>query len=199
SAQAQIKMGVTLKVAFPYDITSIDGAYSGSAQDVLVIRVIADTLVGYDQKSQLFPLLATAWEQPDPTTWVFHLRNGVKYHDGTTFDAAGAKAFLDNTRSTTSGSTQASDLAIVTSIDVPDHQRSDDRPGESLHRRHRCRCPAHDQLRRPGLIEFERCFTAARWRRAQRLGVPDDQAAVRQREPAPGGARRVRPRRREHR
>ncbi|MGE3844851.1 MAG: ABC transporter substrate-binding protein [Vicinamibacterales bacterium] len=120
SSAAQPKTGGTLKVSFPADITSIDGAYSGSSQDVMPLRVLADTLISYDQKSQLVPLLATSWETPDPTTWVFKLRNGVKYHDGTAFDAAGAKVFLDNTRSTTSGSTQASDLAIITGVDATD-------------------------------------------------------------------------------
>src|SRR5207245_8103859 len=35
----------------------------------------------------LKPLLATKWSQTSPTVWRFELRKGVKFHDGTPFDA----------------------------------------------------------------------------------------------------------------
>lgn len=33
------------------------------------------------------PALATSWEQPDPKTWIYHLRKGVTFHSGTPFTA----------------------------------------------------------------------------------------------------------------
>jgi peptide/nickel transport system substrate-binding protein len=33
------------------------------------------------------PCLATSWEQPDPKTWIFHLREGVTFHNGSPFTA----------------------------------------------------------------------------------------------------------------
>ena len=33
------------------------------------------------------PALAESWEQPNVTTWRFHLCHGVKFHDGTPFNA----------------------------------------------------------------------------------------------------------------
>jgi peptide/nickel transport system substrate-binding protein len=41
------------------------------------------------------PRLATSWTvSPDKKVYTFHLRQGVKFHDGTTFDAAAVKASL---------------------------------------------------------------------------------------------------------
>jgi peptide/nickel transport system substrate-binding protein len=43
---------------------------------------IFDALVKKDEHYELRPWLATSWEQPDALTWVFHLRDGVRFHDG---------------------------------------------------------------------------------------------------------------------
>ncbi len=37
--------------------------------------------------SQIEPCLAHAWEQPNPTTYIYHLRRGVQFHNGTEFTA----------------------------------------------------------------------------------------------------------------
>jgi peptide/nickel transport system substrate-binding protein len=46
-----------------------------------------DPLVRRDKDLKIEPALAESWEQPNPTTWRFHLRHGVKFHDGTPFTA----------------------------------------------------------------------------------------------------------------
>ncbi|HEY7222526.1 MAG TPA: ABC transporter substrate-binding protein [Micromonosporaceae bacterium] len=51
----------------------------------------SDTLAYRDPETgELKPELATSWEQTAPDEWVFHLRPGVKFHDGTDFDAEAA-------------------------------------------------------------------------------------------------------------
>src|SRR5262249_23833548 len=42
-----------------------------------------------DQTADVTPGLATAWEvdETDRTRWIFHLRKGVKFHDGSEFNA----------------------------------------------------------------------------------------------------------------
>jgi peptide/nickel transport system substrate-binding protein len=48
---------------------------------------IFDALVKKDEHYELQPWLATSWEQPDAVTWVFHLRDGVRFHDGRPLEA----------------------------------------------------------------------------------------------------------------
>ncbi len=40
-------------------------------------------------------VLAESWEQPDPTTWNFTLRDGASFHDGAPWNAEAAKANFD--------------------------------------------------------------------------------------------------------
>ncbi len=48
---------------------------------------IFDALVKKDEHYELRPWLATSWEQPNSLTWVFHLRDGVRFHDGRPLEA----------------------------------------------------------------------------------------------------------------
>lgn len=45
-------------------------------------RQIYETLVVYNDKGELIPWLAQSWEYEDDKTLVFHLRKGVKFHNG---------------------------------------------------------------------------------------------------------------------
>ncbi len=54
---------------------------------VAVLREVYDSLVGLDDKMQPVPGLATSWERQGDTAWRFHLRQGVKFHDGTPLQA----------------------------------------------------------------------------------------------------------------
>jgi peptide/nickel transport system substrate-binding protein len=57
-----------------------------------------------DQLASLRPGLAEKWEQDaeDGRTWIFHLRHGVKFHDGTDFNADAVIWNLDRFFNTTS-------------------------------------------------------------------------------------------------
>ena len=50
-------------------------------------RNVFESLVGTDENQQLLPLLAESWKPLDDTRWEFKLRQGVKFSDGSDFDA----------------------------------------------------------------------------------------------------------------
>src|SRR5882757_10069608 len=66
---------------------NLDLRVGTDAQSERVGGQIFDALVKKDEHYELRPWLATSWEQPDALTWVFHLRDGVKFHDGRPLEA----------------------------------------------------------------------------------------------------------------
>src|SRR3954462_8049971 len=48
---------------------------------------VYESLVVRGKKLEILPGLAESWKQTNPTTWVFNLRKGVKFHDGSDFTA----------------------------------------------------------------------------------------------------------------
>src|SRR5580765_6170817 len=48
---------------------------------------VYESLVMFGKKLEVIPALATSWKQVDATTWIFNLRKGVKWHDGSDFTA----------------------------------------------------------------------------------------------------------------
>jgi len=56
-----------------------------------IVPLIAETLVRLNEKAEIEPLLATAWQRdPDRKRWRFSLRPKVFFHDGEPFNAASA-------------------------------------------------------------------------------------------------------------
>jgi peptide/nickel transport system substrate-binding protein len=66
---------------------SMDPHYSALGPHAEAMKHIFDTLVWSDETLQLQPGLAVSWEPLDELTWEFKLREGVKFHDGSDFDA----------------------------------------------------------------------------------------------------------------
>ncbi|MSP11648.1 MAG: hypothetical protein EXR62_01690 [Chloroflexi bacterium] len=56
---------------------------------------IYDSLVEWDKDLKVQPALAEKWETPDDKTWIWHLRKGVKYHDGNEVTADDVKYSIE--------------------------------------------------------------------------------------------------------
>ena len=75
---------------------NLDLRQGTDAQSERVGGLIFDALVKKDEHYELRPWLATSWEQPDALTWVFHLRDGVRFQDGRPLEAADVAYTIDS-------------------------------------------------------------------------------------------------------
>jgi peptide/nickel transport system substrate-binding protein len=74
--------------AAPADATTLDPHNTTDTESDQVIMMVFETLIGFDDQMQIVPRLAERWEvAPDGVTWTFHLRDGIRFHDGTPLDA----------------------------------------------------------------------------------------------------------------
>jgi len=109
-----------LTVGVPVKILSIDphGAQIGERTTIMVVQHVFDPLVTRGEDGQPKPMLAESWENPDPNTWVFHLRQGVTFHDESALTANDVKASLD---AMFKAKTPLAPLwATVASVEAPD-------------------------------------------------------------------------------
>jgi peptide/nickel transport system substrate-binding protein len=110
----------TLKFLIESSPNNLDLRQGTDAQSERVGELIYDSLVRKDEHFNLKPWLATSWERPDALTWVFHLRSGVRFHDGKLMDADDVawsiRSMTDGTLITAKGGA----FADVTSVSVRD-------------------------------------------------------------------------------
>jgi peptide/nickel transport system substrate-binding protein len=80
--------GGTLIVGRGGDSVFLTGANASDGESWRVAGEIQEPLVRLAGTStKVVPWLAESWESTDAMTWTFHLRKGVKFHDGTDFNA----------------------------------------------------------------------------------------------------------------
>lgn len=91
--------------------------FSAAESTQLVADQVLDALV-FQRDGEFEPRLATSWENPDPNTWIFTLREGVEFSDGTPFTSADVRASME--RIIEIKSVLAPLLSTVTSIDDSD-------------------------------------------------------------------------------
>ena len=66
-----------------------------SQGQVEATEMLYDSLVEWDKDLLVKPALAESWETPDDKTWIWHLRKGVKWHDGSEVTADDVKYSME--------------------------------------------------------------------------------------------------------
>jgi peptide/nickel transport system substrate-binding protein len=77
--------GGTLKAALTGEPDTIDPATSTIYTGAQVYDNIFNKLIDLDASNKFYGQLATAWNAPDDTTWVFDLVDNASFHNGETF------------------------------------------------------------------------------------------------------------------
>ena len=86
---AKVTSGGTITFALENDVSNLDPMLSGLFVDRNIHYAMYDSLVRVTPQGEIIPWLAEKWTpSADGKSWTFNLRQGVKYHDGSTFDAA---------------------------------------------------------------------------------------------------------------
>ncbi|MFF4991587.1 ABC transporter substrate-binding protein [Streptosporangium saharense] len=84
-----------LRVALPSSIGSLDASKEAGIMNYVVALLCQEALVGVGQDGSLVPALAESWERKDPKTYVYKIRSGVTFADGTPLTADDVVASLD--------------------------------------------------------------------------------------------------------
>ncbi len=100
--------------------TNLDPRIGADAYSEHVDGLIFSSLVARDAKMKVIPDLAQSWDMPDPLTYIFHLRRGVKFHDGRPLTSADVKFTLDSILSGSMKTTKRQAYKLVTSVEAPD-------------------------------------------------------------------------------
>jgi peptide/nickel transport system substrate-binding protein len=100
--------------AEPY---SLDYAYAFDYADNMVLANVCESLLRLNPDWTLSPGLAESFSHPTPETWVYEIREGVTFHDGTPLGAADVVASMNRHLDPAVGSSWYSVYQNVTSIE----------------------------------------------------------------------------------
>lgn len=96
---AQPRYGGTLTIAMEYDAATLDPLAMTDVASGNVFVHITEALFDLTPEGDIVPLLATGYAaSEDGLVWTIYLRKGVRFHDGTPFNAEAAKINLDRFR-----------------------------------------------------------------------------------------------------
>ena len=86
----------TLVMIIESSPTNLDPRVGVDAQSQRIDELLFDSLVRSDTHFNVQPWLAESWEIPDPLTYIFHLRSGVRFHNGQPLTARDVKWTFDS-------------------------------------------------------------------------------------------------------
>lgn len=110
----------TVVVVIESSPTNLDPRVGIDGQSERIDDLLFDSLVRKDEHFELKPWLAESWEVRDAQTYVFHLRSGVKFHDGQPLTARDVKWTLDSLLTGKIRSSKAATYNKIAGIDMPD-------------------------------------------------------------------------------
>jgi peptide/nickel transport system substrate-binding protein len=110
----------TLVMVIESSPTNLDPRVGLDAQSERIDELLFDDLCTRDAHLNVQPGLAERWEIPDPLTYVFHLHQGVKFHDGRPLTSRDVKWTFDSLLQGKIRTTKAAAYRPVDHIDATD-------------------------------------------------------------------------------
>src|SRR5262249_46647452 len=119
-ADAQVRGGA-IRIGLDADNTTMDPHLSTAAVDRQVFNNVYGKLVDIDAKFGIVPQLAQSWEiRNGGLSYVFKLRPGVKFHDGSDFNAETVRWNFERMRDPQVASPRRSEIAPVREVKILD-------------------------------------------------------------------------------
>ena len=113
-AAQELRIGVLL------ESNSIDPMLSTTSSNAMLARHFFDELVQQDEHQRLKPGLALSWRSLSPTVWEFHLRPGVRFHDGSAFTAEDVAFSLRRAPTVSSAAAFGVYTRAITEVEIVD-------------------------------------------------------------------------------
>ncbi len=109
-----------IRVALETAPQRLDPRYAVDVASQRVVQLVYNGLVRLDAQAQIVPEVATSWETPEPTTYVFRLRQDVTWHDGERLTAADVHYTFTSLLDEKNESPKRASFDKIESIDVID-------------------------------------------------------------------------------
>ncbi|HKC71690.1 MAG TPA: ABC transporter substrate-binding protein, partial [Terriglobales bacterium] len=110
----------TLVMIIESSPTNLDPRIGIDGQSENIDSLIFDDLLTKGDDLNVGPGLAERWEIPNPLTYIFHLRHGVRFHDGRPLTSRDVKWTFDSLLQGKIRSTKAANYKFVDHLEAPD-------------------------------------------------------------------------------
>lgn len=112
----------SLTVAIPNNLTGLDPTNINDTLSQTSVRLIYQGLFGFDKDMKSVPLLAESYEaNDDATEFTIKLREGIKFHDGTDFNAEAVKVNIERLANPDNKLSRRSLVSMVDTVEVIDN------------------------------------------------------------------------------
>lgn len=119
--ESQVPQGGTVVLMGHQEVSGLSPDNTGPDVEWVMVANIHNAMLELNERLELEPVLAESYEvSDDGLTYTFHLREGVKFHDGTELTSEDVKYTLDYYRNPDNATTIIGDLQSIDNIETPD-------------------------------------------------------------------------------
>jgi peptide/nickel transport system substrate-binding protein len=114
---AQAPQRHSLHMVYPHELVTMDPHAHSDAVTEIVLSAVYESLVRFDPGQAVRPGLADRWTTPDDSTWWIHVRDGVRFHDGSNLTSEDVVASIRRARASRILGHQLNEIEHVVVLD----------------------------------------------------------------------------------